>query len=55
MFDEMKSQKDEIIDEWRHGDNGHMQSISSMSQFTIKLAEQIDSRKLLLRTLEVRI
>ena len=44
-----------MFDEWRHGDKGHMLSVASMSQYTIKLVEQIDSRKLLLKTLEVRI
>ena len=54
MFKELKSQRNEILDEWRrHGDNENMFSIISMSQITTKLVCQIDARRLLLRTLEV--
>ena len=53
MFEEMTSQKNEIFDEGRLGDNQHILAITSMSQLTTKLVEQIDARTLLLRTLEV--
>ena len=53
MFDEMNSQKGEIIDEWRLGDNQHILNITSMSQLTTKLVKQIDARTLLLKNLEV--
>lgn len=53
MFEEMNSQKGEIIDEWRLGDNQHILNITSMSQLTTKLVKQIDARTLLLKTLEV--
>ena len=53
MFEEMNSQKGEIIDEWRLGDNQHILNITSMSQLTTKLVKQIDARTLLLKNLEV--
>ena len=53
MFEEINSQKGEIIDEWRLGDNQHILNITSMSQLTTKLVKQIDARTLLLKTLEV--